>query len=45
MRLSNCSPPSTLVGQRCTLPSTTTYSVSYRYLGWSSPLATATITR
>jgi alpha-tubulin suppressor-like RCC1 family protein len=41
----NCAPPATLIGQRCTLPGTTTYSVSYRYLGWSSPLATATITR
>nr|WP_275934676.1 RCC1 domain-containing protein [Microbacterium testaceum] len=45
LRLANCTPPSTLVGQRCTLPGTTAYSVSYRYLGWSSPLATTTITR
>lgn len=41
----NCALPSTLIGRFCTLPGTTTYSVSYRYLGWSSPLATATITR
>ncbi|MDF2047887.1 hypothetical protein P2P98_17110 [Microbacterium sp. Kw_RZR3] len=41
----NCPPPSTLVGRSCTLPGTTTYSVSYDYRGWSSPVATAAITR
>ncbi|WP_058625283.1 RCC1 domain-containing protein [Microbacterium testaceum] len=41
----NCPPPSTLVGRSCTLPGTTTYSVSYDYSGWSSPPATVSITR